>query len=104
VLTTLFSNLLVPGLYVFRELDIDPRAFMIRTLSAPLSGAVLLLAATSVLQLVLPESPVRNESWLRLFVLFVHLLVGSLAYVGGYVLMPIGRRDLFEIAGRLKQR
>jgi O-antigen/teichoic acid export membrane protein len=104
VLTTLFSNLLVPGLYVFRELEIDPRAFMIRTLSAPLSGAALLLTATSVLQLVLPGSSVRVESWSGVFVLFIHLLIGSLAYAGGYVLMPIGRRDLFEIAGRLRRR
>ena len=39
VITTLFSNLLVPGIYVFRELQIDLRTFLSRrTLSAPLSG------------------------------------------------------------------
>ena len=35
VLTTLFSNLLVPGLYVFRELKIDLRTYFRRTLSRP---------------------------------------------------------------------
>ena len=38
VLTTLFSNLLIPGIYVFRVLEIDPRTFLRRTLSAPLAG------------------------------------------------------------------
>ena len=46
VLTTLFSNLLVPGVYVFRELKIDPRTYLKRTLSAPLAGAAALVAAT----------------------------------------------------------
>ena len=31
VLTTLFSNLLVPGIYVFRVLEIDPRTYLKRT-------------------------------------------------------------------------
>ena len=38
VLTTLFSNLLVPGIYVFRELQIDLRIYLKRTLSAPFAG------------------------------------------------------------------
>jgi Na+-driven multidrug efflux pump len=104
VLTTLFSNLLVPGVFVFRELEIDPRAFITRTLGAPLGGAVLLLAATSVLQQLLPVNSAVGESWSRVLRLLIHLLVGSLAYVAGYVLMPIGRRDLVEVVGRLKQR
>ena len=39
VLTTLFSNLLVPGVYVFRVLEIRPRTYLTRTLGAPLAGA-----------------------------------------------------------------
>ena len=54
VLTTLFSNLLVPGLYVFRELKIDPRTYLRRTLSAPMAGAVLLVAVTWVLRSLMP--------------------------------------------------
>ena len=46
VLTTLFSNLLVPGIYVFRVLDIRLATFFRRTLGAPLTGAVALVAAT----------------------------------------------------------
>ena len=39
VLTTFFSNLLIPGLYVFRVLEIDLHTYLRRTLSAPLMGA-----------------------------------------------------------------
>ena len=49
VLTTLFSNLLVPGVYVFRELQIDPRTYLKRTLSAPMAGAAALIAVTWML-------------------------------------------------------
>ena len=50
VLTTFFSNLLVPGLYVFRVLEIDPRTYLKRTLSPPLAGALALVAATWLLR------------------------------------------------------
>jgi len=40
VLTTLVSNLLIPGFYLFRALEISPRAFLARTLSAPMAGAL----------------------------------------------------------------
>ncbi len=35
VLTTLFSNLLVPGVYLFRDLQIDPRTYLERTCQRP---------------------------------------------------------------------
>ena len=38
VLTTLISNLLVPGIYVFKVLAIDVRTYLTRTLSAPILG------------------------------------------------------------------
>ncbi len=47
VLTTLFSNLLVPGVYLFRELQIDPRTYLKRTAGAPLAGAAALVAVTA---------------------------------------------------------
>ena len=53
VLTTLFSNLLVPGIYIFRVLEIDPRTYLKRTLSAPLAGAVALMVATGIARFVL---------------------------------------------------
>ena len=54
VLTTLFSNLLVPGLYVFRELKIDLRTYLQRTLTAPLAGAAALVAATWAFGIAMP--------------------------------------------------
>ena len=50
----MFSNLLVPGIYVFRELQIDPRTFLKRTLCAPLAGGLALVAATWALRALLP--------------------------------------------------
>ncbi len=54
VLTTLFSNLLVPGIYLFRVLEIDLRTYLTRTLGPPLAGAAALLLATGVAQLLVP--------------------------------------------------
>ena len=44
VLTTMFSNLLVPGIYVFRVLKIDLRTYGRRDLLAPLAGGLALVA------------------------------------------------------------
>ena len=54
VLTTLFSNLLVPGIYVFRVLEIDLRTYLKRTMSAPLAGAAALIFATALLSWLFP--------------------------------------------------
>ncbi len=54
VLTTFFSNLLVPGLYVFRELKIDLPTYLKRTSSAPLAGAAALVAVTWALRMMMP--------------------------------------------------
>jgi len=53
VLTTLISNLLIPGIYVFRVLQIDLRAYMTRTLRAPMAAAATLLVTTAALQYLL---------------------------------------------------
>ena len=63
VLTTLFSNLLVPGVYLFRELEIDPRTYLKRTLSAPLAGAAALVAVD--LGLALADAGRRSGSGRR---------------------------------------
>jgi hypothetical protein len=104
VLTTMFSNLLVPGIYVFRTLRIDPRVYLQRTLSAPMAGAVALIAATWVLRLVVPVTGAGPTRWTRALPLLVHLSIGSLAYIAGYVLIPAGRRDLAELAAKLRRR
>jgi hypothetical protein len=36
--------------------------------------------------------------------LVVHLVAGTAAYVAGYLLVPVGRGDLAELAGRLRRR
>ena len=62
VLTTLFSNLLVPGVYVFRVLEVRLRTFLSRTLSAPLAGAAALVASTWLLRMALPPDPLGHDA------------------------------------------
>jgi O-antigen/teichoic acid export membrane protein len=104
VLTTMFSNLLVPGVYVFRELRIDLGTYLKRTLRAPLSGATALIAATWALCTVMPVTYPGTALWSRSLPLIVHLFVGSVAYAGGYLMTRIGRSDLTELAGKLLRR
>ena len=106
VLTTLFSNLLVPGAYVFRALRVRPRTFLERTLSAPLAGALALLAATWALRSLAPihataEKGMTLARWLPLA---GHVAAGGLAYAAGYLAVPVGRSDLAEILGKLRNR
>jgi O-antigen/teichoic acid export membrane protein len=104
VLTTLFSNLLVPGLYVFKVLEIVPRTYLERTLAAPLAGAAALVGATWALRLWVPEVGGTTTPWLRAMPLVAHLSLGTLAYLAGYLVVPAGRRDLAELAARLFRR
>lgn len=106
VLTTLFSNLLVPGLYVFRVLGIRPRTFLLRTLSAPLAGAVVMTAVALALRASYPlhPNPRGGLSLLRWLPLLGHLVVDCLAYVAGYLAVPAGRADLAEAVGKLRRR
>jgi O-antigen/teichoic acid export membrane protein len=104
VLTTVFSNFLVPGLYVFRELKIQPRIYLKRTLSAPLAGAAALIASTWVLRSIMPVASTGAAIWTVAVSLILHLSVGTLAYLGGYLLMPVGREDLTELAGKIRRR
>lgn len=104
IVTTLFSNLLIPGIYVFRVLEIDPRAYFKRTLSAPLAGAAVLIASTWVLGRLAPVDVTVADSWLRLPLLVLHLVVGSAAYICGYLFIAAGRRDLADLLARVKRR
>ena len=103
VLTTLFSNLLVPGIYVFRELKIDLRTYLKRTLTAPLVGAAALVATTWALRIAMPVPPTRPAGS-RTTLLVAHLAMGSVAYLAGYLLVPAGSGDLAELAARLRRR
>jgi len=104
VLTTFFSNLLVPGLYVFRVLEIDPRTYLKRTLSPPLTGAAALILLTWLLRRVMPVTYPGTALYSRAFPLLFHLVAGTLAYAVGYLLAPSGRGDLSELWGKLRQR
>jgi O-antigen/teichoic acid export membrane protein len=104
VLTTMFSNLLVPGIYIFRELRIDLATYLKRTLSAPTTGAIALVVATWVLRTVMPVSYPGTALWSRALPLILHLFVGCAAYVLGYLMTHVGRADLIELAGKLLKR
>jgi O-antigen/teichoic acid export membrane protein len=102
VLTTLVSNLLIPGIYVFKELKIDLATFFRRTLSAPACGAACLAAASLALSFVYNVGPGPGEgrTWARVQPLTVHLAIGAAAYVVGYAIAPTGRADLRSLAAR----
>src|SRR5262249_44027338 len=104
VLTTLFSNFLIPVFYIFRVLHIQPRTFLTRTLCAPAVGAVALIASTCVLRYLAPVDYLGAKPWSRASLLLVHLSTGCIAYIGGYLLVPYGRGDLAEVASKLRWR
>jgi len=104
VLTTLFSNLLVPGVHVFRVLGIRPGTYLKRTLCAPLAGAAVLIVVTWVFQLVFPLVLRGSTVLVRSLPLLAHLSVGCLAYGAGYLLVPSGRGDLAALTRRLRRR
>jgi Na+-driven multidrug efflux pump len=104
VLTTLFSNLLIPGLYVFGVLDIQPRTFCTRTLLAPLAGAACAIAVAGLLILVHPIADFGSPSLARSWQLLAHLTAGTLAYLAGYAAVPVGRGDFVLLANKLRRR
>jgi O-antigen/teichoic acid export membrane protein len=104
VLTTLVSNGLVPGIYLFRLLKVDARTFLRRTLSAPLLGAAALLLATWAFRRVLPADPSPSPGRARFLPFFANLAVGVTAYLGGYVLARPGRADLARLAEKVWRR
>jgi len=104
VLTTLFSNLLVPGIYVFRILKVRLATFLGRTLRAPLCGMFALIAATSAFRTLLSAEPQGSSALVRTWPLLAHLSVGCLAYLAGYLTMEEGRTDLAGLARKLARR
>ena len=103
VLTTLFSNLLVPGIHVFHELDLRLATFLQRTLAPSVLGAAAILGATWLLGVLGPINAPDSTSWTRGWRLVFHLTAGTLAYLVGYLLVPAGRGDLMEIVRRLRR-
>lgn len=104
VLTTLLSNLLVPGLYVFRALGLEPRAYLRRGLAAPLAGAGASILTARMAGSLWPVTSPATGMAARAAPLAMHLGVCMLAYVGGYLLVPAGRSDLAALIAKLRGR
>jgi len=104
VLTTLFSNLLIPGVYLFRTLEINPRIYLKRTLAPPLAGTAALLICTGFFRVFSPVPNTGEHPRARTVLLFMHLMVGTVAYIMGYLRVPNGRADLTEIAAKVRRR
>ncbi len=104
VLTTFFSNLLIPGVYVARVLEIDPREFLRRTLAPPLIGAAAAVAASWLLSRFFPVTFPGTTLFTRALPLGLHLAVGLAAYVAGYLLTRAGRGDLAQLSAKLRRR
>lgn len=118
VLTTLVSNLLVPGAFAFRALDVRLRSFIARTLSAPLSGAVA-LGLTCYLLRRNGFDPDPLGAWAsslssgvegraaqiaRALPFLFDLTAGCLAYAAGYLAAPNGRADARTVLTALRRR
>ncbi len=104
VLTTLVSNLLVPGIYIFRVLEIRPSTFLARSLGPPLVGSAALVAACWAFGLAVRPDPVDLPGLARALPFLASLAVGSLAYVAGYASTPIGRGDLEAVLRKALRR
>lgn len=103
VATTFISNLLAPGIYVFRTLEIDPRVFLRRTLAPPLAGALALGAASWGMSLIFPVRYPGSSLATRAIPLLVHLAVATAAYLVGYLLAPAGRGDLAQLWAKIRR-
>ena len=104
VLTTLVSNGLVPGIYLFKVLAVDARTFLARSLSAPAAGALALVIASWAFHQNLPAGPTADHGRGRFLPFFAHLAVGGLAYLAGYIAAPDGRSDLAQLVSKVRRR
>ena len=104
VLTTLVSNLIGPGIHVFRVLKIDLKTFFTRTLGAPLFGSVALIGTSAALAFTFPCEVKGATFFAKSWPLFAHLSVGCLAYALGYLAAPAGRGDLRALVRKLAGR
>ena len=104
LLTKTVSNLLIPGLVVWKALGIDPKTYLGRTLAAAggrrrradrIDVGVAQLSPWACL-----EAAPRALGPL----LMLHLAAGTLAYLGGYASVRDGRGDLAATAAWLRRR
>lgn len=104
VLTTLFSNLLVPVIYAFRVLELRPAAYLSRTLLAPGVGAAVMVATSIVLErAVFSAAPSGNDPVMRMVPFAIHLGVGCVSFVAGYAMIAAGRSDLQRVLRRFRK-
>ena len=95
VLTTLVSNLLIPGVYLFRLLEIRLSTFLSRTLGAPLAGAAFLMPAAWLCAAIFPSGTASEASIIsRSTPLLLSLTISLAAYLLGYFAVLSGRSDL----------
>lgn len=108
VLTTLFSNLLVPGIHAARVLDVRLGTFARRSLAAPFTGALALIAVVMLARLLGWTSdptgaiadalaaglPMLPEKLARATPMLAELSLGCIGYLGGYAWNAQGRADL----------
>ena len=74
-------------------------------MSAPLAGALLLVAVSGLLRSLMPVAGSGYAATtVRTIQLILHLTAGTLAYIIGYLLVPAGRGDLTELAAKLRRR
>ncbi|MEW4566712.1 oligosaccharide flippase family protein [Tautonia sp. JC769] len=104
VLTTLFSNLLVPLIYAFRVLEVRPMVYLRRTLLAPSVGSAVMVATSLALHgFGFSAEPNSDDPVTRLIPFAAHLGVAGLAFVAGYALVPAGRADLQRVLQRTRK-
>lgn len=105
VLTTLVGNLLVPGVYCVKVLEIDLKTALKRTLGAPLFGVVCLVVAAWASRGLVSDARLVGQARLQRAVPLVeHLAVGVAAYLVGYLAVPAGRGDWGRLRKRLFRR
>lgn len=105
VLTTLVSNLLIPGWHAFRVAGIRPGEYWRRTLSAPLTAGLCLVIAVILMDRWVSAWPLPPGTFLRRATPFaLQLGVGLLAYAAGYLATTAGRGDVAMFARKFGRR
>lgn len=104
VLTTFFSNLIIPGIYVFRNLEIRPVEFFRRSLGAGLSGSLMMCVGLLGINLIWDVNA-PNSTWsMKLVFLMMHICIGLLIYATGYFLNYWGKKDREWILSKVRNR
>jgi O-antigen/teichoic acid export membrane protein len=104
VLTTLVSNLLIPGAYLYQLLEFRLSIVLVRIIAAPFAGATALALTAWLMNAILPADPAGQAVQIRTLTLIVHLVLGTIAYAVGYFAAPWGRLDLALCINQIKTR